>query len=620
MRGTMRWILAAMVATVVATACAPAATRTNGERSGVPGQRSAAPKRITAVMSGDPHTLYQKLNSNNAVRGIVAVEPLVNSGLVIEPEGLALRAQLAEAVPSLENGLWQVFPDGPSPAVVGDVRFRRALLHAIDRQQLVDVLMAGLSQVTHSWIPPNDPRYGEVESLIVKYDYDPRRATQMIEGLGYLRASDGSFHDANGQRLGVEARTISLDVNRKSLLAVADFWQRVGVAADPVVVPTARQSDREYRATFPGFDLLRGAAKIEQMDWLHSDGARLPENDFRGRGGWGRPARRSIVVSADTRRGGVCPMAEPILRFRYHEPDIDTNRPIVEGQVKIEGFELQVLPNEATEYDVWELGSSSMPVSAVGREPDVSIPVWPNRKFRHSYMFINSAAGIEQPGDLEGKRVALASWNNPGGVWAKGALQNYYEVDLTTIDWFIPEADRTPIPGGIRTQRVPLRRDFDRMLVEGELDAVLEPNRLPSIVKGDPRVRRLFPDYKSEEQKYWRETGIFPISHIVTMKREFVDRYPEAPVALLKAYRQARDIAFDRVLGSDPEYLIMTWAAAGIEEQKALMGADYWSYNIVDNRRTLEALTQFVHQQGLTPTQVDYNQCFDAAAASLPGV
>jgi 4,5-dihydroxyphthalate decarboxylase len=312
-------------------------------------------------------------------------------------------------------------------------------------------------------------------------------------------------------------------------------------------------------------------------------------------------------------------MAEPIMRFRYHEPDIDTNRPIVEGQVKIEGFQLAVLSNDAAEYDVWEAGSSSLPGTLVDGKPAVSIPVWANRKFRQSYIFVNSAAGIQEPGDLEGKRVALAAWSNPGGVWAKGALQNTYEVDLSKINWVVPEADPTPMPEWVRVERVKARRDFDPMLVAGDLDAVIEPNRLPSIVKRDPRVRRLFPDYKAEEQKYWRETGIFPISHVVTLKREFVERHPDAPVALLKAYRQARDLAFERVLGSDPEYLIMTWAAAGIEEQRALMGDNYWPYNIVDNRRTLEAVTQFAHQQGLTPHQVDYEQFFDPAAAALPG-
>jgi 4,5-dihydroxyphthalate decarboxylase len=312
-------------------------------------------------------------------------------------------------------------------------------------------------------------------------------------------------------------------------------------------------------------------------------------------------------------------MAEPTMRFRYHEPDIDTNRPIVEGQVKIEGFQLEVLPNDAPEYDVWEAGSSSLPPSLVDGNPGVSIPVWPNRKFRQSYIFVNSAAGIEQPGDLEGKRVALAAWSNPGGVWAKGALQNTYEVDLSKINWVVPEADPTPMPEWVRVERVRARRDFDPMLVAGELDAVIEPNRLPAIVKRDPRVRRLFPDYKVEEQKYWRETGIFPISHVVTLRREFVERHPNAPVALLKAYRQARDLAFDRVLGSDPEYLIMTWAAAGIEEQRALMGDNYWPYNVVDNRPALQAITQFAHQQGLTPYQVDYEQFFDPAAAALPG-
>ncbi len=312
-------------------------------------------------------------------------------------------------------------------------------------------------------------------------------------------------------------------------------------------------------------------------------------------------------------------MTQPALRFRYHEPDIDTNRPIVEGQVKIEGFDLQVLPNDAEDYDVWEAGSTSLPPTIEAGKPELSIPVWPNRKFRLSYIFVNQAAGIEEPIDLEGKKVGLAAWTNPAGVWAKGALQNYYEVDLTKITWFAAGATQNKVPDGFRFQPIAKRADLDPMLVSGELDAVIEPNVLPSITKRDPRVRRLFRDYKSEEQKYWRETGIFPISHVVTLKRAFVQQHPDAPIALLKAYREAREIAFNRVQGSDPEYLIMTWASALIDEQRALMGDNYWSYNVADNRPTLEALTRFCHQQGLTDAQVNYERFFDPDAAAFPG-
>jgi 4,5-dihydroxyphthalate decarboxylase len=288
--------------------------------------------------------------------------------------------------------------------------------------------------------------------------------------------------------------------------------------------------------------------------------------------------------------------------------------------VKIEGFELEVLPLDTTErFDAWDAGATSLPPTVVNGNPDVSIPVYPNRKFRLSYIFVNEAAGIEQPGDLEGKRVGLAAWSNPAGMWAKGALQNYYEVDLTKISWFAPGADPKSAPDGIHLQPVTNRKDLDPMLVSGELDAVIEPNVLPSITKRDPRVRRLFRDYKAEEQKYWRETGIFPISHVVTLKREFVEQHPNAPLALLKAYRVARDVAFDRVQGSDPEYLIISWASAAVDEQRAVMGDNYWSYNVADNRPALDAVAQFSHQQGLTPYKVDYQQFFDPEAAALPG-
>ena len=165
----------------------------------------------------------------------------------------------------------------------------------------------------------------------------------------------------------------------------------------------------------------------------------------------------------------------------------------------------------------------------------------------------------------------------------------------------------------------PLDVKLDTMLLEGVLDAVIEPNVLPSISRRDPRVRRLFPDYRTEEQDYWKRTGIFPISHVVSLTQEFVDRHPEAPVALLKAYRQARDVAFDRLYGTDPEILAISWVASFIDDQRALMGDDYWAYNIQGNVRALEAMMLFAYQMGATTTQLDYTSFFDPDAAALPG-
>ena len=313
-------------------------------------------------------------------------------------------------------------------------------------------------------------------------------------------------------------------------------------------------------------------------------------------------------------------MPNPKLRFRFREPTVDTNLPISDGTVKVEGFDLEVMDVSEEERfgaDARDEGFGALLQRKVEGAPDVCIPAFPNRKFRLSYIYVNAAAGIDSPKDLEGKRVGIPGWGNTAGVWARGALQNYYGVDLTAVRWRSARPGAGSTAAGIEIGK--LDGDLNAMLVEGALDAVIEPNVLPAITDRDPRVRRLFPDYKAEEQRYFRDTGIFPISHAVTLTQEFVDRHPQAPVALLEAFRKARDLAFYRILGPDPQYMVMSWASAAVDEQRALMGDDYWPYNLERNRRSLEALTQFAHQQGLTPHRVDYESFFSPEAASLPG-
>lgn len=316
-------------------------------------------------------------------------------------------------------------------------------------------------------------------------------------------------------------------------------------------------------------------------------------------------------------------MAIPKLKFYFREPTIDTNIPITDGTVKIDGFDWEFVPNEE-EADAWDCGFAARVRAYVKGAPHISIPAFPNRKFRLAYIFVNSKAGIETAKDLEAKRVGIMQWDNTAGVWARGALQHYYGVDLKRLNWCSPRANKEGVAEGIRIEKLDAQGEpdmmLDNLLIEGKIDAVIGPNLLPSISARDPRTRRLFRDYRTEEQNYFRKTGIFPTSHIVTLKQAFVDRNPNAPVALLKAFRKSRDEAFNRLEGSDPQVIAYSWIAAAVAEQRELMGENYWAYNVENNHTVLEAMTQYAHEQGLSPTRIDYLSFFHPDAAAHPGV
>jgi len=172
----------------------------------------------------------------------------------------------------------------PDPAVLEDVRFRRALLQTIDRKQMSEQLQGGRAPVADSPLQVNDPRYKEVESSIVQYAFDPRAAGQAIEGLGWTKRPDGFLYDRAGQKLTVESRTnAGDDLKEKMLLASADYWQRIGVAVDTVVTPRQLASDREYRATNPGFDLVRQPFTGDGPLRFTGKEAPLPDNKWRGK-------------------------------------------------------------------------------------------------------------------------------------------------------------------------------------------------------------------------------------------------------------------------------------------------------------------------------------------------
>jgi peptide/nickel transport system substrate-binding protein len=213
-----------------------------------------------------------------------AVHTSMGSGLSLE-QTLEVRDQWRDGRLDKTYENWVVvYPQfvNPSPAIIADVRFRRALLMAIDRQAMADEIQAGLVPVAHNYVRPDEPEFRETDRYITKYEYDPRRAMEMLEGLGYSKGSDGGYRDGSGQRLSVEIRaTTSPTIHTKSMFPVADYWQRLGLAVDTVVIPL-QGSEREYRATRPGFDTVRQPQGPAQAQKLHSTQAPMPANRFQG--------------------------------------------------------------------------------------------------------------------------------------------------------------------------------------------------------------------------------------------------------------------------------------------------------------------------------------------------
>lgn len=184
-----------------------------------------------------------------------------------------------------------------SPPIVGQVPFRKAIEHAVDRQQMVDSLLSGLAPIgdTSLFSALEPTEFLPARDQVVRYPYDPRRSMQLIESLGYTRGADGFYRDAAGQKISVEIRTNIVDLNQKATLTVSDFWKQVGIEGVPEFFPQSRATDQEYRAKFPAFELLRGL-DLDGLDSFHSRQRKTAENGWRGgNGGYGNPEYDAMV-------------------------------------------------------------------------------------------------------------------------------------------------------------------------------------------------------------------------------------------------------------------------------------------------------------------------------------
>lgn len=302
--------------------------------------------------------------------------------------------------------------------------------------------------------------------------------------------------------------------------------------------------------------------------------------------------------------------------------DYEITRALRDGTVKPDGIDLTVLTAmdsttrhwrylRGQEFDVGEVSCSSYYVSRDQGGDNYAIPVFLHRRFRHGFIFINTTKGIKSPKDLIGKKIGLKQYQATAIVWMRGILEHEYGVPHQSVEWYT-ELDETidfQKPAGLKLQKVPGDKTVEGMLAEGELDAVLHPDLIKPIQTKDPRVGRLFPDFKNEEVSYFKKTGIFPIMHVMAIKKEIVERYPWVPINLYLAFDQAKNIAMKRMI--NPRIVPLAWYREAWEEQEEIMGQDPWEYGPTEqNLKTIDTLAGYLHEQGLTKTKQSFDDLF----------
>ncbi len=307
----------------------------------------------------------------------------------------------------------------------------------------------------------------------------------------------------------------------------------------------------------------------------------------------------------------------------------DRTRPFLDGRVKIEGSESNVMELEPEEmfhralhyeeFDVTELSFSNyLTMTADGNCPYIAIPAFPARKFRHSGVFINKKSGIKEAADLKGKRVGTPEYQVTAVTWMRGILEDEYGVAPTDIDWHwggLEQAGRTQKtaftpPKGLKLTPIPAGKTLQQMLADNELDAVIAPRSPTCFVKGHPDVARLWPDSIKTEQDYFKRTGVFPIMHLVGIHKARVAENPWLPDSVLKAFDQAKAIAYSEVAYDNSPRSTNPWMEAYTAEAKALMGDDFWPYGLEENRKTVEAFLRYHFDQGLAARRLTAEEIF----------
>jgi 4,5-dihydroxyphthalate decarboxylase len=306
----------------------------------------------------------------------------------------------------------------------------------------------------------------------------------------------------------------------------------------------------------------------------------------------------------------------------------DRTRALVDGSVEIDGVEAvcMTLPPEEIffrafrqeAFDICECSLSSFTVkTAAGNSPYVGVPAFVSRMFRHTSIYVRTDR-IKTPADLKGKRVGVPEYQLTANVWARAILEEDHGVMPSDVTWVrggITDADRPEkitlnLPKNVRLNDAPEGKTISALLDEGAIDGFIAPRPPAGAAARNPNVGWLFADPVAAAKDYYARTKVFPIMHLVGIRRSLVEQHPWLPAAVLKGFEEAKAKALELLFDTSATKVTMPFVEERLKETRALMGDDYWSYGLEPNRKTLEVFLRHHHAQGLSSRLVAPDELF----------
>ena len=309
--------------------------------------------------------------------------------------------------------------------------------------------------------------------------------------------------------------------------------------------------------------------------------------------------------------------------------DYDHIRDLLSGAVPVEGVDLVVARSHPVEeifhrfihFREWDISEMSFAkYVALRSQPDCdleAIPVFPSRAFRHSSFYVPAGSNIDSPAQLAGKRVGIPEWAQTAAIYTRGMIAHDYGVPLRDITWHQAgvnqpgrkEKVRLQLPEGVRYVPVP-DQSLSQMLEAGTIDAALSARAPDAFLSGRGQVRRLFASARDAELAYWRKTGIFPIMHVVAIRRAVLQAHPWIAMNLLQAFEEAKRRSLERMSDVTASFAPLPWLPMYAELSRELLGPDFWPYGVEPNRRTLEAFLLYAWEQGICQRQLSPEELF----------